>query len=239
MLNRKTAAMMLAGVVALAPLSPLHAEELRQLHVTGEASMDVAPDQAVITLGVRAQAEEAGAAMEQVSVQMNEVMTSLADSGIAGEDMQTQQISMHPVWSQIRRDGREERTITGFEASNLLLVTLHDIDAMGGVLDDVLRAGANEFRGLSFSYSERDAAQDGLRTKAVEDAIHKARQLAEATGMALGPVREIRDGGPQGGAPMMAMEMARSADMPISPGSVNLRHSVSVTFDILEPSGPN
>lgn len=238
MLNQKTMALMLAGAVAFAPLS-LSAEELRQLHVTGEASMDVAPDQAVITLGVREQAEEAGAAMEQVSVRMNEVMTSLGNSGIAGENMQTQHVSMHPVWSQVRRDGQDERSITGFEASNMLTVTLHDIDGIGGVLDDVLRAGANEFRGLSFSYSERDTAQDLLRTQAVENAFHKARQLAEASGMALGPVREIRDGGSAGGAPMMAMEMARSSDMPISAGTVSLEHNVSVTFDIMEPSGPN
>ena len=62
MLNTKTAALMLAGAVALAPFS-LSAEELRQIHVTGEATTDVAPDQAYITLGVRAQAKEAGAAM--------------------------------------------------------------------------------------------------------------------------------------------------------------------------------
>jgi len=238
MLNPKTMALVLAGALALAPFT-LRAEELRQLHVTGEAALDVAPDQAVITLGVRAQAEEAGAAMEQVSLQMNEVLASLRDSGIAAKDMQTRQVSMHPVWSQIRSDGRDERSITGFEASNMLLVTLHDIETMGGVLDDVLRAGANEFRGLSFSYSARDQAEDVLRTQAVEDAIRKARQLAEASGMALGPVRDIRDGGPAGGAPMMAMEMARSSDMPVAPGTLNLSHTVSVTFDIMEPSAPN
>ncbi|WP_413220782.1 SIMPL domain-containing protein [Tritonibacter mobilis] len=238
MLNTKTAALMLAGAVAFAPFS-LSAEELRQIHVTGEATTDVAPDQAYITLGVRAQAKEAGAAMEQVSARMNEVMTSLGESGIDAKDMQTQQISMHPVWSQVKHDGVDGREVTGFEASNLLRVTLHDLDAMGGVLDDVLDAGANEFRGLTFSYSERDAAEDLLRTQAVENAFKKARQLAEASGMALGSVREIRDGGPAGGAPMMAMEMARSSDMPISPGSLSLSHSVSVTFDIKEPSGPN
>ncbi len=238
MLTQKTTALVLAGLVALTPIAA-QAEKQRRLMVTGEASMEVAPDTAMITLGVRAQSDEAGEAMELVSTRMNEVMASLQDSGIAGEQIQTQQLSVHPVWSQIRRDGAEQNTITGFEASNLVLVTLNDLDTMGGVLDDVLRAGANEFRGLSFAYSERDLAEDELRTQAVEDAIRKARQLAEAAGMTLGPVRLIQDSGQGGGAPRMAMEMARSSDMPVSPGSLTLSHRVSVTFDMKVPADPN
>ncbi|ABF63317.1 protein of unknown function DUF541 [Ruegeria sp. TM1040] len=238
MLKSKTAALMLASAVALTPLS-LGAEELRQIHVTGEATSEVTPDRAHITLGVRVEAKDAGAAMEQVSQRMQEVTARLGDSGIAAQDMQTEQVSLHPVWNQVTRDGDQMREVTGFEASNLLRVTLQDLDAMGGVLDDVLAAGANEFRGLTFTYSEREAAENLLRTMAYENAYRKAQQLAEASGMALGPVRDIRDGGASGGAPMMAMEMARSSDMPISPGALSLRHSVTVTFDISVPDGPN
>ncbi|TNJ41759.1 SIMPL domain-containing protein [Phaeobacter sp. B1627] len=234
----KLISLFVAGLVAFAPFS-LQAEEMRRLMVTGEASMDVAPDQAVITLGVRSQSEEAGEAMSQVSVSMGEVLARLQDSGIGAGDIQTRQVSMHPVWSQVRQGGQEVRAITGFEASNLVEVTLRDLEAMGGVLDDVLRAGANEFRGLAFSYSDTKAAQDKLRTEAVEDAIRKARQLADASGMTLGPVRMLQDGEPTGGAPMMAMEMARSADIQVAPGSVNLSHRVSATFDLLEPSTPD
>lgn len=235
---QKRAALMVATALILTPLS-LSAEELRQLMVTGEATMDVAPDQAVISLGVRAQDKEASAAMTQVSTRMGEVMAALGQAGIAPEDMQTDHISLNPVWSQIELDGMEQNAITGFEASNGLTVRLEDIDTMGGVLDDVLRAGANEFRGLSFSYSEAEQAADLLRTQAVEDAFRKARQLAEASGMALGPVRELRDGDANQGVPMMAMEMARGKGVPVAPGSVTLSHRVSVTFDIMEPSGAN
>ncbi|KUP94029.1 SIMPL domain-containing protein [Tritonibacter horizontis] len=238
MLHPKPMALLLAGLVALAPLSA-QAEKSRRLSVTGEASKEVVPDTAVISLGVRAQSDEAGEAMELVSVSMNEVMASLQDSGIAGDDIQTQQISMHPVWSEIRRDGAYEQTITGFEASNIVMVTLDDLGTMGGVLDDVLRAGANEFRGISFSYSEQDAAEDDLRSAAVEDAIDKARQLAAAAGMELGLVRQIQDGAADGGGGrMMATEMARSSDMPIAPGAITLRHSVSMIFDLKKPSKP-
>ncbi len=238
MLNGKTAALMLASALALAPLQAA-AEELRRLMVTGEATMEVVPDQAVISLGVRAQSKEAADAMDKVSEQMSQVLASLRDSGIAAEDMQTDHIALHPVWSQIDRDGQPENVITGFEAANTLTVRLKDVAGMGGVLDAVLRAGANEFRGLDFSYSKAEEAADLMRVQAVEDAFRKARQLAEASGMALGPVRELQDGGARGGAPMMAMEMARGKDMPVAPGAVSLGHSVSVVFDLMEPEGAN
>ncbi|NIZ13792.1 SIMPL domain-containing protein [Phaeobacter sp. HF9A] len=237
MLNTKPTALLLAGALALAPfVAQAEAEVARQVLVTGEASMDVPPDQAVVTMGVRAQDPQAAEAMAQVSEGMSAILASLRDSGIAAEDMQTRQISLHPVWSETRYDSGKTGEVTGFEASNQLIVTLHDLEAMGGVLDEVLRAGANEFQGLSFSYSDMTGAQDVMRTEAVEDAIRKAQQLAEASGMVLGPVREIRDSGAGGGAPMRAMEMARVSDMAIAPGSVNLTYAVSVSFDLLAPA---
>lgn len=207
----------------------------RQISVTGEARAEVAPDRAVITLGVVADDAEAARAMRNVSEDMAAVIARLREAGIASEDMQTQRISVDPVWSDTRLGNAPgKREITGFVASNTLAVRVRELAALGEILDDVLEAGANEFRGLSFGVSDRAAVLDRIRGDAVRDAVRKARQLAEAAEMTLGPVRTISEHGGGNGRPVMALEMARAGAIPVEAGSLSFDYSVSVVFDLLE-----
>jgi uncharacterized protein YggE len=178
-------------------------------------------------------------AMQAVSKAMAAVIAELKAAGIAPEDMQTRHVSMHPVWSQDRSyDEGGKRRITGFQASNTLMLRVRDLDRLGSVMDAVLAAGANNFQGLTFGVEDPAAVADKIRGEAVKDAIRKAAQLAEAAGMELGPVRSISEHGGGGGPrPMMAMEMARSDAMPIEAGELSFSHNVSVVFDIEVPDG--
>lgn len=220
---------MSAGSLAAAESAPP-----RQITVTGESRLTVAPELATITLGVTEEAEEAAMAMRAVSEAMRAVIAELKEAGIAAADMQTRQVSMHPVWSQDRSyDSGGQRKITGFKASNTLMLRVRDLDRLGPVMDAVLGAGANNFQGLSFGVEDPEAVADRIRGAAVKDALRKATQLAEAAGMALGPVRSISEHGGGGGPrPMMAMEMARSDAMPVEAGELSFSHSVSVVFDM-------
>ncbi|KIC07835.1 membrane protein [Leisingera sp. ANG-M1] len=210
----------------------------RQITVNGESRLQVAPELASITLGVTEEAEDAAVAMGAVSDAMSAVIGRLKKAGIAAEDMQTRRIALHPVWSQDRSyDSGGRREITGFQASNTLMVRVRDLERLGEVLDTVLRAGANQFQGLSFGVEDPAAVTDQLRGAAVKDAIRKAQQLAEAAGMELGPVRSINEHGGSGGRPLMAMEMARSDAMPIEAGELTFSHTVSVVFDMSVSGG--
>ena len=227
-----------ALAMALTFGGPLAAETPidRQITVTGEGRVAVEPDLAVITLGVSKEAAEASAAMAMVSDDMAAVVAELRAAGIAASDLQTQRISLQPVWSKsgssLISGGQK---ITGFAASNTLMLRVRDLDQLGVVLDRVLGAGANQFQGLRFDVQDHASLQDSLRAKAVADAIHKAGLLAEAAGVTLGPVRVITDHTQGGGQPMMAMEMARSAPLPIEAGELAFSHSVQVVFDLLVP----
>jgi uncharacterized protein len=208
----------------------------RQITVTGEARVEVAADMALITLGVSKEASEASAAMALVSEDMASVVAELHASGIAPRDLQTQRISLQPLWSNPGSyDSPTERKITGFAASNTLMLRVRDLDQLASVLDRVLGAGVNQFQGLRFDVQDHASLQDNLRAKAVADAIHKAGLLAGAAGVTLGPVRVITDHSQGGGQPMMAMEMARSAAMPIEAGELAFSHSVQLVFDLLIP----
>lgn len=205
----------------------------RSLTVTGQAQMQVSPETAVITFGAQAEHKEASAAMTEVSRRMAAILSELDIAGIAKGDLQTRRIDLSPVWSHSGQN-RDRQQITGFVATNSVELRVRDLDRLGEMLDLVLRLGANDMGGLRFEQGDPSDDMGLLRVQAVENAMTKARQLAEAAGLGLGPARVIVDGGASAPGPMMRMEMAAS-DVPVAPGEITLSHSVTVTFDMFVP----
>lgn len=227
-------AALFAASLAL-PVQAQAQEPLRQISVSGEGSVEVEPDMATITLGVTQQAKEAGAAMQATSDAVSQVLARLETAGIAQRDLQTRQLTLSTVWSQPRGED-QERQITGFVASNTVLVRVRDMDALGGILDAVISEGANNFSGLRFGVQNPDPLQDEARKRAVADAMARARLLAEAAGVTLGPVLTINDQGGSQPMPMAEMSTMRlaSAKVPVAAGEISVSASVSMVFAIAD-----
>ena len=149
--------------------------------------------------------------------------------------MQTSSLSLRPVWGDYARD---EQGVAlppiGFEASNQIRATLRDLDALGALLDQVARDGANAFSGFRFGLSDSAPFEAQARTRAIEDARAKAEQYARDAGVTLGDVvlitEELGGGGGDFGPPVMEMAAARSAPVPVAAGEITLSHTIKVVF---------
>lgn len=209
----------------------------RTITVTGQASVEVAPDMATISLGVTEQAATAGEALTAVSAVSAQIYARLEAAGIEPRDMQTSGLNLHPLYRQSPSSHNEPPRIIGFSASNLVTIRVRDLNILGTVLDQVAQDGANEFRGLRFGLQVPEPLENEARILAVKDAMARAALLAGAAGVPLGPLLSLSDGG-GGGAPYMAMEMAsfaRSADaMPVAAGEMSVSASVHMVFAIGE-----
>ncbi|WP_299283051.1 SIMPL domain-containing protein [uncultured Tateyamaria sp.] len=196
--------------------------------VTGEGTVTVVPDMAVISLGVSHQDKTAKAAMDAVSADARALLARLAELGIAARDVQTDQLNVSPVWEQVDN----ARRVVGFAASTGVSVRVRALDDLGLILDEALAAGANTFNGLQFDLAERREAEAEAREAAVRDAIARANEMAGAANLALGPVRSMVEQG-SGGAPQM-MSMARSEGVPVAVGELSVSARVAVTFDLTQ-----
>lgn len=229
---------LIAALLALGAASAVPADEdRRQIAVTGTGVVEAAPDMAMITLGVTGQDEQAAAAMAAVSASVAQVLERLDRLGIAPRDIQTRDLNLSPVWSGRGSSQVEPARITGFVASNRVLVRVRDLETLGGVLDAVIAEGANDFGGLQFMVQEPEPLIKQARAAAVADAIDRARQLAQAAGVELGPVQSIADqdaGGPRPMARMAEMAMSDGGAVPVAPGELSFRHSVSMVFAIAQ-----
>ena len=214
---------------------PAWADETRIITTSGLGRVEAVPDIAMISLGVTHQAKEAGAAMEATSDAVRAVLERLKAAGIAPRDVQTNNISLQPLWLRSNNNAETPPRITGFVARTSLRIRVRDLSILGSVLDQVVQDGANTFDGLQFSVSEPEKLVAAARAEAVKDAMARAGQLAEAAGVTLGAIQSISE---HSGAPrpqMMEMAAARVAsDVPVAAGEVSLSAQVSMVFAILD-----
>jgi uncharacterized protein YggE len=208
------------GQVAGAPSSPIG------ITVTGVGSVKAAPDRAEFSFGVETQGQTGDEALAKNSTAVQKVINAVKGAGVAPGDIQTQQVSVYPRYSS---DGQQ---IVGFTATNSVSVKIGDVSKAGAVVEAAVKAGANQVYGPTFSIAE----QSGLYKDALEDAYADARSKAEAlasiTGVALGKVINVVEGGGFFPIPFGGAAADEAAAPPIEPGLQEIQASLTVTFAI-------
>ena len=217
---------LLCSILLAAALSSAQAAD-RLVTVTGEASVSVPPDTAVIRVGVTSQGRTAREASDANAQKMTGVLSAINGTGIADKDVQTSRLSLQPQYDTGK--GGPARLL-GFQVTNQVTVQIRDIKSLPNVLDKAIAAGANEMSGIEFVVSQQSKLLDRARDDAVADAHRKAALYAAAAGAKLGHVVSItEEGAPLPPRPITAM---RAAAMPVAPGEQTLRAVVTVSYEL-------
>jgi uncharacterized protein YggE len=219
------------ALATLIPAAALADVPLRTITVSGEATVEVKPDMATLSIGVRHEAPTARAAMDLVAAAMGPVMERLVAAGIPQADIQTGSLGLDPVYDY---SGATPK-MTGYAAHTSVTVEVHDLGIVGGVLDAVVSDGANSLGGISFGLADPSAAMDEARADAVADARARAELYAGAAGVALGDLVTLTEQGSYAPQPVMydmRMEAAAGAPMPVSGGEVGVSASVTLVYEI-------
>lgn len=209
-------------------------DTLRTISVNGVGRVMAEPDVADINLGVTAQGQEAADAAAKAATAMDSVVTALLEMGIAENDIQTINLSLNPRYDW----NKEPAQIVGWEATNMVSVTIRDIDAVGATVDAATDAGATNVNGISFRVEDPTEAEMAARSSAVADARAKADQLAADAGVEIIGIVSISESGGQPPQPLyMArgdmVAMAESAPTtPVMAGEVELSVNVFVQYEI-------
>jgi hypothetical protein len=210
-----------------AALLPARAAD-RLVTVTGEASISVKPDTAVIRVGVNSQGKTAKAASEANAREMTAVLAAIKADGIEDRDIQTSHLSLQPQYDPNKAGTAR---LLGFQVTNQLTVKIRDIGKLPAFLDSTVAAGANEMSGIEFIVSEQSKLLDRVRAEAIADARRKAELYARAAGTKVGHVVSITDEG-AAPPPRPVMQAMRAGAVPIAPGEQTLRAAVTVSYEL-------
>jgi uncharacterized protein YggE len=187
------------------------------------------PDTMTVALGVQTRDQSARAALDANTAKATALINLLKSKGVAAADLQTSQLSVNPT-----RDPATGR-ITGYEVTNQVTATLHEVSAAGGLIDAAGEAAGDAVRiqQLSFSIGDDSAARAQARADAVRQAQAHARQMADAAGVRLGGVSSITEVplNPPGPLGRDAVPGAEAA-VPVEPGTQKLTVMVEIVHAI-------
>jgi uncharacterized protein len=210
----------------------------RGVWVNGEGKVTVVPDIALLSVGIEVQAASVDAAQRQASEAMDAVMKALKSGGVSDRDIKTQRFSIQSIYSSVVKDGVRRQEITGYQVSNMVSVKIRAIDKAGAIIDAAARAGGDAARINNVSFTVEDPSKylNEAREKALREAMAKAGQIAEVTGISLGKPVSITESG--GFFPIMrSFELKAAApdgapSTPISPGETEITLNVQMVFSI-------
>ena len=227
---RTFSAVLVVGLApALASAQTPAERPLREIVVTASRTVDLAPDYAVVHLGVEARngdAARAGADHARIATAVREALRPL---GFPAESLPTIGYIVQPEYD------RERNRPVAYVVRGAVEARVHDLTRVGRVIDVALTAGANRVSGLRFESTQQDAA----RLRAVELAVGAARAEAEAiaraAGGTLGSLLQATTGDyavPRMRAATREMSMA-AAETPIEPGTIDVTATVTTTWEFV------
>ncbi len=201
--------------------------------VSGVGTVSVTPDIAHVTVGVTINDASLSAAQQQANTVGQALIDTANENDIAEEDIQTNAYSVSVI-----EDYDDNGNLTGrrtFTVSNILSLTLRDLDAVGGVLDQLVDAGANTIYGISFDVSDPGPAVAQARTDATTDARERAEAYAAGLDVEIVGVASISEqSAPQPVARYDSSASSGSAaaagSVPVAAGSTDLTVTVQVVF---------
>lgn len=206
------------------------------IRVVATATVAARPDRAEIDIGVITQAEKPADAAAANARQLTAVLGALREAAGAAAEIQTLSYALTPVY---RYATGAQPVLTGYTASNVVRVTLDDLEKVGSVVDAATRSGANRIQDIRFVLRDPES----VRLEALRQAARKADSEADALASALG-VRVLRvlSAEESGSAPMpvrrmmLAAPQARAAEeaTPIEAGTLNVSADVTLTVEVGE-----
>jgi uncharacterized protein YggE len=209
--------------------------EKSTLEAVGKGEIKIKPDVAYLTISVETTSKRASDAVRENAEKMKAVLDKLK-SQIGKEDkITTTGYTLSPIYEY--NDRTKESQLTGYRASNGVVVEIKNLDDLGRLIDSATQVGANRVDSLSFDTDKRDEYRRQALAQAVQDARATADTVAKATGVKVVKILKIS---PSYEVPRpMARELGfakmsatQTAPTQIEPGELTVSATVNIVFEI-------
>ena len=206
------------------------------LSVTGNGTVLVESDLAIVTVGVQETSKDVLAAQSTVNEKIAAIKQALLDAGVQESEINTDSINIYANYDY--SDNTE--VIVGYTARNSLSVRTTDMDNVGSLIDAAFAAGANTLDNVQFTVQDDTQAREQALTMAVEDARRKADVLASAAGLQVASIERISEGGVSvydsmrnyAADTVMAAEESGGAGTLVQAALVSVDATVSMEFEL-------
>ncbi len=201
-----------------------------QVNVTGEGSVKIKPDYAIISIGSEIKDADSAKAKKQNDDIIAKMIQVIKKSKVDEKDYQTQRVSLYKS-----RDYQQKKDY--FVANQTVTITLRNLEQYEKLMADLMDAGANSINGVEFKSTQTDKYASEIRAKAVLDAKKKAQDYAGALNQTIGKALSISDQSFVN-TPRVYMMKAEAADAAgnmaetLAVGEIEISTNVNVVFEL-------
>ena len=208
-------------------------ENQNKLTVTGTGTVKIMPDVAYVTIGVVTNDADAAKAQQSNRETMNDIFDALKKEGLTEDDMRTTNYSTYPRYNY------DTNMVTSYEVSNMVELTITDIDNVGKYIDIAAENGANTAYPVQFSLQDKSGPYNQALGLAMTTASGKAQAIISASGNEIIGTLSIQENSygytaynQYDTTADMAMDDTAYAPTPITAGELEITATVTVVYEI-------
>jgi uncharacterized protein len=229
----KTISFLLLAIFLSTPLA-IFADESR-LTVQGFAHLRKPADKLTVSISVITDGESAREALSENSEKMNHVVDSLKKILSEEGDIQTGSFDIRPVMTQRPAHPTADwvPTISGYRATNKIIIETHNLTLAGSIIDTATTAGASAISSLNFTLRDPRAYRSEAIKQAADHAKADADSLAAAIDVRLGEILDVTlDETAFSPVRMMQPMALAETQTPIEIGEVEVTAAVKIVYEI-------
>ncbi|MEU6951619.1 SIMPL domain-containing protein [Streptomyces sp. NPDC045714] len=214
--------------------------------VRGEAHLEVDPEIARIAVTLTARNTDRRTTLDDLTRRNTTTLDLIKTYGDAIEKLETGTLAIRP---ELTRHGRAER-IRAYHGSIQLTATLNDFTTLGELVTRLADQDLTRVDGPWWALRPTSHHHAAARRQAVQEALQRAREYAEALDTRIGALLELSDTGSVGGATFTtatyggagilrsarAETAAEAAPLDLEPVRQNIDAQVEAAFTLIPPN---
>jgi uncharacterized protein YggE len=154
------------------------------LVVQAEGSFEADPDLATLTFDISSQDKELKAAYDKASQSMQNIIALAEKNGLKKEDISSGALTVTPYYG-----GDRKKRAKSFLVQGQIAFKVRDFSKLGAIMEQSATDEITDFRSLTYSLADEEAAKQQAVAEAMKRAIGRANAALEQKGQKVGALR--------------------------------------------------
>ena len=154
------------------------------LVIQADGTYEADPDLATLIFDISAQDKELRQTYDRASQSMQKIITLAEKNGLAKEDLTSGVLTVRPYY-----DGDKRKRAKYYIVQGQVTMKIRDFSKLGPILEGSIEDGITDFRSLTYSLADEEAAKKKAVAEAMRRAVGRANAALEQKGQKVGALR--------------------------------------------------
>jgi uncharacterized protein YggE len=154
------------------------------LVIQADGKFEADPDLATLTFDISSQDKDLKPAYDKASQALQKIVALAEKNGISKADVYSGVLLVTPYY-----EGDRKKRAKSFHVSGQIVLKVRDFSKLGSIMDESVTDEITDFRSLTYSLSDEEAAKQHAVAEAMRRAVGRANAALEQKGQKVGVLR--------------------------------------------------